>query len=219
MSEQAKDDQSVDHGQPGADSGQADDGNAGVSIADDLLKKAKGQAYSHGYSEARSKLLSELGLESVDQLRERLDSLSQIEQEKQATELAEKEEKQQLAARLKETEKTMKALEKDRASLDALREQVLTERLRNAALSGSVIPTAIDLLIPVMKRKVKWNEDFSDITIDDHDDVSGLIDELKKTHHYLFESKARQGTGATNAPTNRREEYVPSYSSLEERLK
>lgn len=212
-----------DHGQAGANTGTGEPSTPPRSANDDSIKRVQAQAYSHGYNESRKALLTDLGVESIETLKQTIEAQKQAELENEAKTLAEKTEREKLALELQESRKREKNLSAEAEKLHMLREQVKAERLKTLSLQNGIKATAIDLLMTEFAKTVSWDGDHRELIVRDSDgkesDFETLFKNLRETHPYVFEDPGKRGAGLSPEYQKRQAEWKPSYSSLEDRIK
>lgn len=213
----------ADHGQAGANTGMGESSTPPSSANDDSIKRVQAQAYSHGYNESRKALLTDLGIESIESLRQTIESQRQAELENEAKVLAEKTEREKLALEIQESRKQIKSLSAEADKLQMLRQQVKTERLKSLSLANGIKATAIDLLMSEFEKTVSWDEDHRELLVKDEkgneSDFDSLFKRLRETHPYVFEDPSKRGAGLSPEYQKRQAEWKPSYSPLKDRIK
>lgn len=187
----------------GSQSDAADDGPAQSDRQTDAQARhwqAKGNA--QGRKTRERELLKDLGVSSLEELRERVAAHRQSEEEAAAAAEAERSEKQELSAKLIAAEKRIRDLERSSDQLNALRSSVIDERIKAVGLAARVHQEAIDDFVWNARKSVRWNDEHTDIVIASFSDpdkelatLEDLVAEIAERKPHLFRGDEKSGTG------------------------
>lgn len=179
---------------------------------DGLWRKAYREGQGKGKERERAAILSELGVESMDALRERLTSISETEgHAADANQQAQAEQDRAEAKAIRELRNEATQLRRDLESAtsenDRYRQQsarALEMDVRGRLLSLGVIDSAADDAVLAVKRNLRWSADGLSIEVFEQDNGEAItsrhsleeyLAEFKTSKPFFFEPSRKTGSG------------------------